>query len=121
MNKDAYDQLPAKVKTIFDEVNAVYPAYYGKLRTWGEADGLEYMKGLEGYTYYDVRAENPTEYAKWVAATAGLIDKWIGGDAKKKAVWNKFLELDKYYSTTPPYSTWTHSWPTPPVPPSGKK
>ena len=121
MNKAAYDRLPASVKKIFDEVNAAYPAYYGQLRTWGEADGLEYMKSLEGYTYYDPRAENPTEYAKWVAATAGLIDKWIGGDATKKAVWNKYLELDKYYSTTPPYSTWTHSWPTQPVPPSGKK
>jgi TRAP-type C4-dicarboxylate transport system substrate-binding protein len=121
MNKDTYNGLPAKVKTIFDQVNAVYPAYYGQLRTWGEADGLEYMKGLEGYTYFDLPKENPAEYAKWVGATAGLIDKWIGGDATKKAVWNKFLELDKYYNTTPPYSTWTHSWPTPPVPPSGKK
>jgi len=121
MNKASYDRLPPKVRTIFDEVNAAYPAYYGQLRTWGEADGLEYMKGLERYSYYDLRAENPTEYAKWVAATAGLIDKWIGGDAKKKAVWNKFRELDKYYNTTPPYSTWTHSWPTQPVPPSGKK
>jgi TRAP-type C4-dicarboxylate transport system substrate-binding protein len=121
MNKDTYDRLPAKVKTIFDEVNAAYPAYYGQLRTWGEKDGLEYMKGLEGYTYYDPRAENPTEYAKWVGATAGLIDKWIGGDATKKAVWNKFLELDKYYSTTPPYSTWADSWPTEPAPPSFKK
>jgi TRAP-type C4-dicarboxylate transport system substrate-binding protein len=121
MNKDTYDRLPAKVKTIFDEVNAAYPAYYGQLRTWGEKDGLEYMKGLEGYTYYDPRAENPTEYAKWVGATAGLIDKWIAGDATKKAVWNKYLELDKYYSTTPPYSTWTDSWPTEPAPPSFKK
>jgi TRAP-type C4-dicarboxylate transport system substrate-binding protein len=121
MNKAAYDRLPASVKKIFDEVNAVWPAYYGQLRTWGEADGLEYMKKLQGYSYYDPRAENPAEYAKWVAATAGLVDKWIGNDAKKKAVWNKYRELDKYYSTTPPFSTWKHSWPTQPVPPTGKK
>ena len=121
MNKDTYNGLPAGVKTIVDEVNAAYPAYYGQLRTWGEKDGLEYMKGLEGFSYYDPRAENPAEYAKWVAATAGLIDKWIGGDATKKAVWNKFLELDKYYNTTPPFSAWAESWPTPPEPPSFKK
>jgi TRAP-type C4-dicarboxylate transport system substrate-binding protein len=121
MNKDTYKGLPEAVKKIVDEVNAVYPAYYGALRTWGEADGLEYMKKLEGYSYYDVAAENPAEYAKWVAATAGLIEKWIGGDATKQAIWNKTLELDKYFNTTPPYSTWTHSWPTEPVVPSFKK
>jgi TRAP-type C4-dicarboxylate transport system substrate-binding protein len=121
MNKGTYADLPASVKKILDEVNAVYPAYYGSLRTWGEADGLEYMKKLEGYTYFDVPKENPAEYAKWVAATAGLIEKWIGGDATKKAIWNKTLELDKYFNTTPPYSTWTHSWPTEPGVPSWKK
>jgi TRAP-type C4-dicarboxylate transport system substrate-binding protein len=121
MNKDTYAGLPASVKKIIDEVNVAYPAYYGSLRTWGEADGLEYMKKLEGYTYYDVPKENPAEYAKWVAATDGLVKKWIGGDATKKAVWDKYLELDKYFSTTPPYSTWTHSWPTQPGVPSWKK
>ena len=121
MNKATYDGLPASVKKIFDEVNAAFPAYYGSLRTWGEADGLEYMKKLQGYSYYDVRAENPAEYAKWVAATAGLVEKWIGGDATKKAVWDKFRELDKYFNTTPPYSTWNHSWPTQPGVPSWKK
>ncbi len=121
MNKTAYDRLPASVKKIFDEVNAVWPAYYGQLRTWGEADGLEYMKKLPGYSYFDPRAENPPEYAKWVAATSGLIDKWIGTDARRKAVWTKFIELDKYYNTTPPFSTWRHAWPTQPVPPTGKK
>ncbi|MBN1104147.1 MAG: hypothetical protein JXL84_12090 [Deltaproteobacteria bacterium] len=121
MNKNTYNDLPASVKKIVDEVNAVYPAYYGALRTWGEADGLEYMKKLEGYSYYDMAAENPAEYAKAVAATAGLIEKWIGGDATKKAIWNKTLELDKYFNTTPPYSTWTHSWPTEPVVPTFKK
>jgi len=121
MNKRTYDRLPPAVRAIVDEVNTAYPAYYGSLRTWGEADGLEYMKGLDGYSFYDVRAENPAEYAKWVAATAGLIDKWIDGDATKQAVWNKFLELDKYFNTTAPYSTWTHSWPTQPGVPSWKK
>ena len=121
MNKAVYDGLPPSVKKIFDEVNAAFPAYYGALRTWGEADGLEYMKKLEGYTFYDPRAENPAEYAKWVAATAGLVDKWIGGDATKKAVWDKYRELDKYFNTTPPYSTWTHSWPTQPVVPTFQK
>jgi len=121
MNKDTYNDLPASVKKIVDEVNSVYPAYYGQLRTWGEADGLEYMKKLDGYSYYDPSKENPAEYKKWVGATAGLIDKWIGGDATKKSVWDKYRELDKHYSTTAPYSTWTHSWPTQPVPPTGKK
>lgn len=121
MNKAAYDRLPKSVQKIFDEVNAVWPAYYGKLRTWGEVDGIEYLKTFEDYNYFDPRTEAPDEYAKWVASTSGLIDKWIGDDAKKKAVWEKFIELDKYYNTTPPYSTWEHSWPTLPVPPTGKK
>jgi TRAP-type transport system periplasmic protein len=120
MNKGAYDGLPASVKTIFDEVNAAFPAYYGQLRTWGEADGLEYMKELEGYTYYDLPKENPAEYAKALAATKSLIEEWIDGDATKQAVWDKYIELDEYYNTTPPYSTWTHNWPTPPEPPSWK-
>lgn len=122
MNKAAYDRLPASVKKIFDEVNAVWPAYYGQLRTWGEVDGIESLKTLPNFSYFDTPTQAPDEYAKWVASTSGLIDKWIGNDAKKKAVWKKFIELDKYYSTTPPYSTWEHSWPTlPPVPPTGKK
>jgi TRAP-type C4-dicarboxylate transport system substrate-binding protein len=121
MNRHTYENLPAGVKTIVDEVNAEFPAYYGKLRTWGEADGLEYMKELEGYTYFDMAAENPAEYAKAIAATKGLVNKWIEGDATKQAVWDAYLELDEFYNTTPPYSTWTHSWPTPPEPPSWKK
>ncbi|MFO7785190.1 MAG: hypothetical protein R6V25_11205 [Desulfatiglandales bacterium] len=121
MNRGTYDGLPESVRAIFDEVNAEFPAYYGKLRTWGEADGLEYMKELEGYTYYDLAKENPAEYAKWVAATKDLIVEWIDGDSTKQAVWDKFLELDEYYNTTPPYSTWTHSWPTKPEPPSWEK
>jgi len=79
------------------------------------------MKKLEGYSYYDVRAENPAEYAKWVAATAGLIDKWIGGDATKKAVWTSSANWTSTLTRHPLIPSWTHSWPTQPVVPSWKK
>ncbi len=118
MNKGAYDDLPEDVKTIFDEVNAEWPAYYGKLRTWGEADGVKYMEELEGYSYFDWPSEDPAGYDKAVAATKDLVVKWIDGDATKQKVWDKFVELDEYYNTTAPYSTWTHDWPTEPEPPS---
>jgi TRAP-type transport system periplasmic protein len=117
MNKAKYNSLPASVKAIFDQVNAKWSGYYGQLRTWGEADGLEYMKPLANFSYYDITTADPTEYASWVAAMAPVISDWIGGDATKQALWDKYVELDNYYATTAPYSTWTHSWPTePPVP-----
>jgi len=118
MNTAAWNALPAEVQTIFNEVNAAWPAYYGQLRTWGEADGLEYCyEEIDGSTYYDLPNEAPTEYQNWVAATAHLVDEWIGGDATRQALWDKFVELDEYYATTPPYSTWTPGA-DPPEPPS---
>jgi len=117
MNTAAWNALPAEVQTIFNEVNEAWPAYYGKLRTWGEADGLQYCYDtIPGFTYYDLRQEDPDEYQSWVDATAHLIDEWIGGNATRQALWDKFVELDQYYATTPPYSTWTPGASPPPVP-----
>jgi TRAP-type C4-dicarboxylate transport system substrate-binding protein len=45
MNTATYNGLPASVKAIVDEVNEAWPEYYGKLRTWGEYDGLQYCLG----------------------------------------------------------------------------
>ena len=116
MNEGAWNALPPEVKAIFDEVNAAWPEYYGKLRAWGEADGLEYCYDeIPSFTYYDIREEDPAEYQAWVDATAHLIDEWIGGDANHQALWDKFVELDEYYATTPPYSTWTPGASPPPV------
>lgn len=118
MNMDTYEGLPAEVKTIFDEVDDAMSAYYGQLRTWGEHDGLEYCReNIEGWTEFWLPTEDPDEYAEWIATLEPVIAEYLGDDATKLAVWDKFLELDEYYATTPPYSTWTHSWPTqPPVP-----
>jgi TRAP-type C4-dicarboxylate transport system substrate-binding protein len=107
MNTAAWNALPAEVQTIFNEVNAAWPEYYGQLRTWGEADGLKYCEdNIQGWEYFDWR-DDPADYQAAVDATAYLIDEWIGGDATRQALWDKFVELDKYYANTPPYNTWT--------------
>lgn len=118
MNKGTWADLPAEVQDIFNEVNAEYPEYYGKLRTWGEYDGIKYCETELGddWYFYDLPAENPAEYASWAATTAGLIDNWIAGDATKQAMWDLFVDLDA--DMTAEWGGWTHSWPTPPTPPT---
>jgi len=117
MNEDTWNALPAEVQAIFDEVNAAWPEYYGKLRTWAEADGLQFCRRfVPSFTYYDLPKEHPTEYAAWVAATGHLIQEWIGENATRQALWDKFVELDEYYATTEPWSTWTPEASPPPVP-----
>jgi len=118
MNEDKYESLPAKVRDIFDEVDDAWPAYFGQLRTWGEHAGIEYCRDeVTGWTEYLLPSEDPEEYALWGAAMEPLVDAWVAGDATRQALWDKYAELCEYYATTPPYSTWEHSWPTePPVP-----
>lgn len=116
MNTATWNALPVEVQTIFNEVNEVWPAYYGQLRTWGEADGLKYCEdNVQGWEYFDWR-DDPANYQAAIDATAHLIDEWIGGDATRQVLWDKFVELDEYYATTPPYSTWTPGASPPPVP-----
>jgi TRAP-type C4-dicarboxylate transport system substrate-binding protein len=116
MNTATWNALAAEVQTIFNEVNAAWPAYYGQLRTWGEADGLQYCEdNVQGWEYFDWR-DDPADYQTAVDVTAHLVDEWIGGDATRQALWDKFVELDEYYATTPPYSTWTPGMSPPPVP-----
>jgi len=118
MNKDAWDSLPTVVQDAFNEVNEAWPEYYGKLRTWGEADGLKYCyEEIDGFTYYDLPNEDPDEYARWVDATADCVTDWIGGDATKQALWDKFVELNEYYCTHEPWASWVHGA-NPPEPPS---
>jgi TRAP-type C4-dicarboxylate transport system substrate-binding protein len=117
MNEATWNALPAEVQTIFNEVNAAWPAYYGQLRTWGEVDGLQYCyDNIRGFTYYDLPNEDPEEYQNWVDATAHLAEEWIGGDSTRQALWDKFVELDEYYANIPPYSNWTFEAGPPPVP-----
>ncbi|MGQ9546816.1 MAG: hypothetical protein ACUVTR_06660 [Dehalococcoidia bacterium] len=117
MNGATWNSLPAEVQAIFDEVNAAWPEYYGKLRAWSEAEGLQYCyRTIPGFTYYDLPSEDPDEYQRWIDATAHLIDDWIGGDAIRQAIWDRFVALDEYYATTEPWSTWTPDASPPPLP-----
>jgi TRAP-type C4-dicarboxylate transport system substrate-binding protein len=115
MNPDTWDDLPSEVQAVFDDVNEVWPEYYGKLRTWGEADGLQYcFDEIAGFTMLDLPTEDPTEYAAWTAAVSGLIDGWIGGDATRQALWDKFVEIDAEMAGL--YGDWTPGS-NPPTPP----
>jgi hypothetical protein len=128
MCPDTWDDLPAVVQGVFDDVNAVWPEYYGKLRTWGEYEGLMYVKDTwepEGkYVYYDLPTVDPDEYALWVDRMEPIIGEyWIEGDEGRQAIWDSFVAKDTYYATTAPWSTWWETvglpaYPTPPSPPT---
>jgi TRAP-type C4-dicarboxylate transport system substrate-binding protein len=121
MNQAKWNSLPASVQAVFNEVNAKWPEYYGKLRTWGEYDGLQYCYAtIPGFYMYDLPTLDPTEYQLWVdKCYPGLKDTWIAvSPATRGALWGNYTANQTYYDTTPPWSTWTHSWPTPPAPPT---
>ncbi|MFX1555540.1 MAG: hypothetical protein ACFFBV_16570, partial [Promethearchaeota archaeon] len=120
MNTATWNSLPEEVQACFDEVNAAWPEYVGKLRSWGEdVDGQKYCEdNIPGWSLYDLPTEDPTEYARWVDACAGLIDTWIAAadSADRQSVWDGLVEWDDYYSTTDPWASWEAgaSAPTPP-------
>ena len=121
MNTATWASLPAEVQACFDEVNAVWAEYAGKTRAWGEGpDGHAYLEdNVAGWTLYDLQAEDPTEYARWVdACYPGLIDGWIAEDSVvRQELWDLFVELDEYYCTTEPWASWEPGA-TAPAPPS---
>jgi TRAP-type C4-dicarboxylate transport system substrate-binding protein len=97
MNPDTWDSLPSEVQAVFNEVNAAWPEYYGKLRTWGEADGLQYCYDeIEGFTMYDLPTEDPAEYAAWNDLLNPLINDWIAAEntATRQDLWDMFVEID---------------------------
>jgi len=120
MNKATWESLPAEVQACFDEVNAAWPEFDGKLRTWGEnVDGQAYCAAnIPGWSLYDLPTEDPTEYARWVDACAPLIDEWIAAEnsANRQAVWDGLVEWDAYYSTTNPWASWEPGTSAPPAP-----
>jgi len=118
MNLATWNSLPAEVQAVFDEVNEAWPEYYGQLRTWGEADGLQYcFDEIAGFTMYYLPDEDPTEYQDWVdACYPDLIDAWIADEdtANRDALWGNFTALDLQMAGL--YGDWTPGA-TPPTPP----
>ena len=119
MNQDTWDGLPAKVQDAFNTVNAKWTEYSGNLRTWGEYEGLQCCyDNIPGFSVYDLRVEDPDQYARWVDATADCVTDWMGTNATRQALWDLFVEKDEYYATHEPWASWNHSWPAMPPPPT---
>jgi hypothetical protein len=122
MHRPTWDALPADVQAIFNEVNAVFPEFYGKLRTWGEHEGRMFGRLVHtlDVTWFEhvLPVTDPVEYQLWVDTTAHIIGDWIGGDATRAALWEEYKKWDAHYALTPPWGNWEFPWPAPPSPPT---
>jgi len=120
MNKATYTGLPATVKTIVDSVNAKYCDYYGKLRTWGEYDGLVFCRALGWNTTwfeYNLPVADPAEYTEWL----GLVypscrDSWMGVNTTRSELWGNFTTIAQWADST--FGGWAYTYPAPPTPPT---
>jgi TRAP-type transport system periplasmic protein len=113
MNQDTWDGLPAEVKVIFNEVNAEWTEYYGKLGTWVTADGLRYAEGL-GIYVYDLPNEDPAGYQQWMDACASIADDWVGDDPDRQAMLDHALYHNAQASAQ--YGAWMPGEDPPPPP-----
>ncbi len=73
MNQDSYNNLPADIQAIFDELVGEYKERF--LLVWNSIDflGKEYGESL-GVEFYDLSDE---EAARWVAAVEPVIDTYV--------------------------------------------
>jgi TRAP-type C4-dicarboxylate transport system substrate-binding protein len=122
MHRPTWDALPPEVQTIFNEVNAAFPEFYGKLRTWGEHEGRMYGRLVHTWNVtwfeYVLPVADPAEYARWMDATDHVIIDWIGGDVTRAHLWGNYTKWDEFYAKTPPWGNFTIPWPAPPSPPT---
>ena len=118
MSKSTWASLPSVVQDVFDEVNAVWPEYYGKLRQWGEEGGLKYCEDTYGadWTTVDLPNDYPALYADITALGVAALDAWIGDDADRQAIWDAFVEKDAWAAAN--YGGTFTPGTTPPPPPT---
>ena len=118
MSKSTWDGLPTEVKAVFDEVNAAWPEYYGKLRQWGEEAGLADCEDTYGadWTTVDLPNDYPDVYAALTAVGDSVCDTWTGVSADNQAMWDAFVEADAWAAAN--YGGTFTPGTTPPPPPT---
>jgi len=76
MNKDKWEELPADIQQVFNEVSQEYTDYYAKVASGMDYDGIAYFESLGGDR--EVIDLSEEEGAAWKAAVQPIVDKAVG-------------------------------------------
>ena len=88
MNQQAWDALPADLQQVVADVSAEWVDKHGAAWNQADAEGLEFVKGLNR----EIIALAPEEEAQWKAAVAPLVDKYLAQAAEKGLPGAEFLK-----------------------------
>ncbi len=88
MNQQSWDALPADLQQVVADVSAEWVDKHGAAWNQADAEGLEFVKGLNR----EIIALAPEEEAQWKAAVAPLVDKYLAQAAEKGLPGAEFLK-----------------------------
>ena len=87
MNQKSWDALPADLQKIIADVSAEFVDKHGQAWNQADADGLEFVKGLNR----EIIPLAPEEEALWKAQVAPIVEKYLEQSAEKGLPGAEFL------------------------------
>ena len=88
MNQKSWDALPADLQKIMTDVSAEFVDKHGQAWNQADAEGLEFVKGLNR----EFITLSPEEEALWKAQVAPIVDKYLAQSAEKGLPGADFLK-----------------------------
>ena len=88
MNQKSWDALPADLQKIMTDVSAEFVDKHGQAWNQADAEGLEFVKGLNR----EFITLSPEEEALWKAQVAPIVDKYLAQSAEKGLPGSDFLK-----------------------------
>lgn len=88
MNQKSWDALPADLQKIIADVSAEFVDKHGAAWNQADAEGLEFVQGLNR----EIIALSPEEEALWKAQVAPIVDKYLAQAAEKGLPGADFLK-----------------------------
>ena len=87
MNQKSWEALPADLQAILAAVSAEFVEKHGQAWNQADAEGLEFVKGLNR----EIIALSPEEEALWKAQVAPIVEKYLAQSAEKGLPGAEFL------------------------------
>ena len=87
MNQQTWDSLPADLQQIITDVSAGWVDKHGQAWNQADAEGLEFVKGLNR----EIITLSPDEEARWKAAVEPLVQDYLKRTGEKGLPGAEFL------------------------------